>query len=138
MRRSQRAPLQRQAAVPRVGRGTDDARAEPSHCSPADGEVVTRPGPSRRRTITNCLRHQISSGHFKPAERLPSEAQLAARCKVSTSTLRSAFALFQGEDLVEKIHGHGNLVHRPFCKITHTGGAAAPVLSTTFRHPAAP
>ncbi|KJY42338.1 GntR family transcriptional regulator [Streptomyces sp. NRRL S-444] len=82
--------------------------------------------PSRRQSIADDLRHLISTGHFKPGERLPSEAQLATRYSVSTPTLRSALALLQGEGLVEKIHGSGNFVRRPLHRITYVGGAATP------------
>ncbi|RSS94828.1 GntR family transcriptional regulator [Streptomyces sp. WAC05292] len=78
--------------------------------------------PSRRDTIADDLRHQITTGNFKAGERLPSEAELATRYAVSTPTLRSALALLQGEGLVEKIHGRGNFVRRPHPKITYTGG----------------
>ncbi|WP_234349233.1 MULTISPECIES: GntR family transcriptional regulator [unclassified Streptomyces] len=96
---------------------------------------MIRPVPSRRHAIAEDLRHQISSGHFKPGERLPSETQLATRYTVSTSTLRSALALLQGEGLVEKIHGNGNFVRRPLCRITYVGGAAAPTPWATFSVP---
>ncbi|MFD8289150.1 GntR family transcriptional regulator [Streptomyces lavendulae] len=85
---------------------------------------MIRPVPSRRQAIADDIRHQISTSHFKAGERLPSEAQLAARYKVSTPTLRSALALLEGEGLVEKIHGSGNFVRHPLHKITYVGGAA--------------
>ncbi|WP_284581745.1 GntR family transcriptional regulator [Streptomyces sp. 2P-4] len=89
------------------------------------------PVPSRRDTIADDLRHQISTGHFKVGERLPSEAQLASRYAVSTPTLRSALALLQGEGLIEKLHGSGNFVRRPLHRITYTGGGGeAPTWST--------
>ncbi|WP_053685447.1 GntR family transcriptional regulator [Streptomyces sp. XY593] len=88
--------------------------------------------PSRRHAIADDLRHQISSGHFKAGERLPSEAQLATQYAVSTSTLRNALALLQGEGLVEKIHGNGNFVRHPLRRITYAGGAAAPASWATF------
>ncbi|MGT2528412.1 GntR family transcriptional regulator [Streptomyces nojiriensis] len=91
--------------------------------------------PSRRDAITDDLRHRISTGHFKAGERLPSEAQLATRYTVSTPTLRSALALLQGEGLVEKIHGNGNFVRRPLCRITYLGGVAEPTTWTTFSAP---
>ncbi|MFD4747805.1 GntR family transcriptional regulator [Streptomyces rubiginosohelvolus] len=50
---------------------------------------------------------------MKTGERLPSEAQPAARYTVSTPTLRSALALLQAEGLVEKVHGEGNFVRPP-------------------------
>ncbi|MFB6564285.1 GntR family transcriptional regulator [Streptomyces sp. NPDC056400] len=91
--------------------------------------------PSRRHVIADDLRHQITSGHFKAGERLPSEAQLATCYTVSTATLRSALALLQGEGLVEKIHGSGNFVRRPLRKITYTGGGGAQSIWTAFSTP---
>ncbi|WUA47862.1 GntR family transcriptional regulator [Streptomyces sp. NBC_00273] len=93
---------------------------------------MIRPVPSRRQAIADDLRHQISSGHFKAGERLPSEAQLSTCYAVSTATLRSALALLQGEGLVEKIHGSGNFVRRPLHKITYTGGGGAQATWTAF------
>ncbi|MBT2404421.1 MULTISPECIES: GntR family transcriptional regulator [unclassified Streptomyces] len=83
---------------------------------------MTHPAPSRRHTIADDLRSQISTGRLKAGERLPSEAQLSARYKVSTPTLRNALALLQGEGLVEKIHGSGNFVRHPLRRITYADG----------------
>ncbi|MDT0468740.1 GntR family transcriptional regulator [Streptomyces gibsoniae] len=83
---------------------------------------MTRSVPSRHDDIADDLRHQITTGRIKPGERLPSEAGLADRYKVSTVTLRSALAVLQGEGLVEKIHGKGNFVRRPPRKIMYVGG----------------
>ncbi|MFJ8540606.1 GntR family transcriptional regulator [Streptomyces sp. NPDC093586] len=77
---------------------------------------------SRHHDIADDIRHQITTGRIKPGERLPSEAGLADRYKVSTVTLRSALAVLQGEGLVEKIHGKGNFVRRPPRKIVYVGG----------------
>lgn len=83
---------------------------------------MTRSVPSRPHDIADDLRHQITTGRIKPCECLPSEASLADRYKVSTATLRSALAVLQGEDLVEKMHGKGNIVRRPLRKIVYVGG----------------
>ncbi|MEU2926065.1 GntR family transcriptional regulator [Streptomyces sp. NPDC007251] len=83
---------------------------------------MTRSVPSRHHDIADDLRQQITTGRMKPGERLPSEAGLADRYKVSTVTLRSALAVLQGEGLVEKIHGKGNFVRRPPRKIVYVGG----------------
>lgn len=85
---------------------------------------MTQPAPSRRHAIAEDLRNQIATGRLKPGERLPSEAQLAARYTVSTPTLRNALALLQGEGLVEKIHGSGNFVRHPLRRITYVGGGS--------------
>ncbi|TQK98966.1 regulatory GntR family protein [Streptomyces puniciscabiei] len=83
---------------------------------------MTRTAPSRHHDIAEDLRRQITTGRIKPGERLPSEAGLADRYKVSTVTLRSALTVLQGEGLVEKIHGKGNFVRRPPRKIVYVGG----------------
>ncbi|MFF9491583.1 GntR family transcriptional regulator [Streptomyces flaveolus] len=77
---------------------------------------------SRHYDIADDLRQQITAGRIKPGERLPSEAGLADRYKVSTVTLRSALAVLQSEGLVEKIHGKGNFVRRPPRKTVYVGG----------------
>jgi GntR family transcriptional regulator len=97
--------------------------------------------PSRHHDIADDLRHQITTGRIKPGERLPSEAGLADRYKVSTVTLRSALAVLQVEGLVEKIHGKGNFVRRRPRKVMYVGGwgtldpwtAAEPALRVTVR-----
>ncbi|MFD5860529.1 GntR family transcriptional regulator [Streptomyces chartreusis] len=97
--------------------------------------------PSRHHEIADDLRHQITTGHIKLGERLPSEAGLADRYKVSTVTLRRALRVLQGEGLVEKIHGKGNFVRRPPRKIVYVGGwgtldpwtAAETAVSVTVR-----
>ncbi|MEU5678220.1 GntR family transcriptional regulator [Streptomyces rochei] len=78
--------------------------------------------PTRHQDIANDLRHQIVTGCIQPGERLPSEAGLADRYKVSTVTLRRALAVLQSEGLVEKIHGKGNFVRRALRKIVYVGG----------------
>ncbi|MFF9701619.1 GntR family transcriptional regulator [Streptomyces griseofuscus] len=77
---------------------------------------------TRHHEIADDLRQQITTGRIKPGERLPSEAGLAVRYKVSTVTLRNALAVLQGEGLVEKIHGKGNFVRRRPRKIVYVGG----------------
>ncbi|MGW2323222.1 GntR family transcriptional regulator [Streptomyces sp. NPDC001233] len=102
---------------------------------------MTRSVPPRHHDIAADLRHQITTGLFQPGERLPSEAGLAGRYKVSTVTLRSALAVLQGEGLVEKIHGKGNFVRCPLRKIVYVGGwgtldpwtATEPALRVTVR-----
>ncbi|MEV6667924.1 GntR family transcriptional regulator [Streptomyces nigra] len=97
--------------------------------------------PSRHQGIADDLRNQITTGRIQPGERLPSEADLADRYKVSTVTLRRALAVLQGEGLVEKIHGKGNFVRRPHRKIMYVGGwgtldpwtAGEPALRVTVR-----
>ncbi|WP_371612588.1 GntR family transcriptional regulator [Streptomyces clavifer] len=107
---------------------------------------MTGPVPRRHHDIADDLRHQITTDSIKPGERLPSEADLAARYRVSTVTLRRALAVLQGEGLVEKIHGKGNYVRRPRRKVMYVGGwgtldpwtAAEPTLCITVRSSTVP
>ncbi|MFF0745170.1 GntR family transcriptional regulator [Streptomyces sp. NPDC004111] len=78
--------------------------------------------PFRRQVIADDLRSQITTGRLQAGERLPSEAQLAARYAVSTPTLRNALALLQAEGLVEKVHGKGNFVGQQRSRVTYLGG----------------
>lgn len=102
--------------------------------------------PPRHHDIADDLRQQITTGSIKPGERLPSEAGLADRYRVSTVTLRRALAVLQGEGLIEKIHGKGNFVRRPHRKITYVGGwgtldpwtAAEPTWRITVRSTTVP
>lgn len=81
---------------------------------------------SLRHTIAADLRTQITAGHLKAGERLPSEPRLAADHKVSTPTLRNALALLQAEGMIEKIHGKGNFVRHPVRRLTYIGGRLTP------------
>ncbi|WP_432016661.1 GntR family transcriptional regulator [Streptomyces hydrogenans] len=92
--------------------------------------------PTLRDTIAEDLRTQITTGHLKPGDRLPSEPKLATHYKVSTPTIRQALALLQAEGLIEKAQGKGNFVRAPLRRITYRGGAGLPFasdLQTTIR-----
>ncbi|MFL9684009.1 GntR family transcriptional regulator [Streptomyces sp. KL110A] len=92
--------------------------------------------PTLRDTIAEDLRTQITTGHLKPGDRLPSEPKLATHYKVSTPTIRQALALLQTEGLIEKTHGKGNFVRAPLRRITYRGGTGipfAPDLQTAIR-----
>ncbi|MFC9732543.1 GntR family transcriptional regulator [Streptomyces roseolus] len=97
---------------------------------------MTTTVPTLRDTIAEDLRTQITTGHLKPGDRLPSEPKLATHYKVSTPTIRQALALLQAEGLIQKTHGKGNFVRAPLRRITYRGGAGipfAPDLQTTIR-----
>ncbi|MGD6752280.1 GntR family transcriptional regulator [Streptomyces sp. BH105] len=86
-------------------------------------EAIIGTAPSHRQAIAEDLRTQITTGQLKGGARLPAEASLARHYAVSTPTLRSALALLQAEGLIEKIHGKGNYVRHPLCRITYIGGS---------------
>ncbi|MFJ5707643.1 winged helix-turn-helix domain-containing protein [Streptomyces sp. NPDC093105] len=95
--------------------------------------MVTTTVPTLRDTIAEDLRIQITTGHLKPGDRLPSEPKLATHYKVSTPTLRNALALLQTEGLIDKRHGKGNFVRRSLSRLTYEGGVLTPTLHLTIR-----
>src|SRR5690606_19012731 len=97
--RSLPAPPRSQATGLRVGRTVGHTCPYATHRPATAEKAVTRSVPRRHHDIADDLRHQITTGSIQPGERLPSEAGLAARYRVSTVTLRRALALLQGEGL---------------------------------------
>lgn len=67
---------------------------------------------NRYEQIADDLRRLITAGTWPVGARLPAEADLAARYRVSTPTLRMSLELLQSEGLIEKRHGIGNFVRR--------------------------
>lgn len=62
------------------------------------------------QSIAETLRTEIASGHFTPGDRLPTEAQLAARFGVNRHTVRAALADLATEGLVRSRRGSGVFV----------------------------
>ncbi|MCX7854759.1 MAG: GntR family transcriptional regulator [Anaerolineae bacterium] len=60
--------------------------------------------------IREQLRQQILSGHLKPGDPLPSEAQICALCGVSRMTARMALSQLAHEGLVVRRKGKGTFV----------------------------
>ncbi len=63
--------------------------------------------------IREQLRQQILSGHLKPGDPLPSEAQICAQCGVSRMTARMALSQLAHEGLVVRRKGKGTFVASP-------------------------
>ncbi|MGW8570626.1 GntR family transcriptional regulator [Streptomyces niveus] len=74
---------------------------------------------NRYEQIADDLRRLITAGIWPMGERMPAEAELAARYRVSTPTLRMSLELLQSEGLIEKRHGIGNFVRRPGQRIAY-------------------
>ncbi|HEU5029257.1 MAG TPA: winged helix-turn-helix domain-containing protein [Spirillospora sp.] len=84
-----------------------------------DGLITARPGVgrfvptakpavhTRYESIAADLRRHIRSGHYRPGDLLPSEAQLAKRYGVSRHTARHALTALEEAGLVTCIHGKG-------------------------------
>lgn len=60
--------------------------------------------------ISNLLRSSISSGEFKPGERLPSEAELNRVFAISRTTARAALDKLEQEGLISRASGRGSTV----------------------------
>ena len=68
-----------------------------------------RPEPPSR-TIAAALRDQITSGHYAPGDKLPSERDLATRFHSARNTAREAISILSSEGLVDVQHGRGAFV----------------------------
>jgi len=60
--------------------------------------------------LADDLRRQIRNGSLPPGERLPSEATLSERHRLSLPTIRSALAVLRAEGLIESRQGIGTFV----------------------------
>jgi GntR family transcriptional regulator len=65
---------------------------------------------SRVARVTHGLRAAISSGAYRPGERLPPETRLAEQFQVSRPTVRAALRELEATSLVRTQHGVGSFV----------------------------
>jgi GntR family transcriptional regulator len=68
--------------------------------------------------IRDFLRDELQNGEFKPGERIPSEAELSARYRVSRITVKQAIQSLVQEGLLYRMQGKGTFVARP--KVAHS------------------
>jgi GntR family transcriptional regulator len=71
--------------------------------------------------IVTAISHRISSGVYRPGDRLPSESQFCAEFDVSPVTLRKALAVLAGKRIISAEKGKGTFVQ------------AADLTNSTFR-----
>ena len=71
---------------------------------------TTTPRTPLARQITEDLRRRIVAGEFSPGSRLPSEAELCERYRVSRVTVRTATKSLESQGLVDIRHGSGMFV----------------------------
>lgn len=64
----------------------------------------------RHTQISNWLREQIESNHFKTEEKLPSENDLARKFQVSRVTVRKALQSLENEGMIYRSQGLGSFV----------------------------
>jgi DNA-binding FadR family transcriptional regulator len=69
-------------------------------------EQILPQAPAYRR-LADELRGAILEGQFPPDRRLPTEAELTSRWKVSRQTARHAFDELVGEGLIYRVRGRG-------------------------------
>ncbi|MBU1277122.1 MAG: GntR family transcriptional regulator [Proteobacteria bacterium] len=63
--------------------------------------------------LVNILRRQIAAGLFRPANVLPSEAELCRRYKISPMTVRRAINILIDQEVVSTVQGRGTFVKPP-------------------------
>jgi DNA-binding GntR family transcriptional regulator len=69
---------------------------------------------SLRHSLAQELRARISTGEWRPGDRIPSEPELARVRTVSRSSMRAAIAMLEEEGFVHRRRGSGTYVtHRP-------------------------
>ncbi|MFD6463791.1 GntR family transcriptional regulator [Streptomyces roseolus] len=76
--------------------------------------------PAKYELIADELRVRIMSGELRPGDRVPGEAALVERHKVSPPTVRQALAVLRAEGLIEAKHGVGTFVRTPRVKVRRT------------------
>jgi DNA-binding transcriptional regulator YhcF (GntR family) len=92
---------------------------------------------SESQQIANQLRAAILTGKLKPADRLPSQPELAARYGVARETIKKALSLLASERLIVSRQGSGTFVRaqteRPVGLRPHVEGAfSEPRVSIDF------
>ncbi|ADI08962.1 transcriptional regulator, GntR family protein [Streptomyces bingchenggensis BCW-1] len=61
----------------------------------------------------NRLRAEITSGHLKPGDRLPSSRELRDTLGIANATVHAALRVLRDEGLIYSVHGRGNYVADP-------------------------
>ncbi|MEV0282444.1 GntR family transcriptional regulator [Streptomyces sp. NPDC050610] len=59
------------------------------------------------------LRAEISQGHLKPGDRLPSSRELKDTLGIANATVHAALRVLREEGLIYSVHGRGNYVSDP-------------------------
>ena len=88
---------------------------------------------SKHREISQQLAAEIAAGKYPTGARLPSEAQLVAKHKVSRPTVGRAFRQLENDGLIERRAGSGTYVRDAAAQkaSTRTIGLLVPGLATT-------
>lgn len=102
-------PASREAAPRRRARGTDAARLK--EAGPVIlFEVDKRSDLPPWLQLRNRLAYLITSGHFKPGEKLPTVRGLAAEISINFNTVNKAYISLMDEGYIESRPGKGTIV----------------------------
>ncbi|MEU1761190.1 winged helix-turn-helix domain-containing protein [Micromonospora sp. NPDC005652] len=96
-----------------VGGGAGRHRKGDDKSTPAKAATARRPAKPTYRVIADDLRRQIKSARLAPGDRVPPVAKLAAKHKVSSTTVQQALIYLRGQGLIESRRGRGNYVAVP-------------------------
>ena len=88
-------------------------------------------GLPKYKQILDDLRREIQTGHHKPGDRLPSEADLGTRYDVSRLTIQRVFKELQIEQLIDRRAGSGTYVRKKHEVTGHLFGLLIPGLGET-------
>jgi GntR family transcriptional repressor for pyruvate dehydrogenase complex len=80
---------------------------------PAHHELQPLRHERRYEQVAEQLRKLISSGAFRPGDKLPSERDLCVKLGVGRSSVRDAIRTLQAEGILEPRQGHGTVVRDP-------------------------
>lgn len=75
--------------------------------------MTTAPTPPLYQWLAKTLREQISSGEFRPGDMLPTEHQMMAKFRLSSTTVRRAMRELEQGGWIFRKAGKGTFVRRP-------------------------
>ncbi|WP_431881682.1 GntR family transcriptional regulator [Micromonospora chalcea] len=95
------------------GGGAGRHREDEDEPAPARATAARRPAKPTYRVIADALSRRIKSGQLAPGDRVPPVAKLAAKHRVSGTTVQQALIYLRGQGLIESRRGRGNYVATP-------------------------
>jgi DNA-binding GntR family transcriptional regulator len=69
--------------------------------------VTKTPAPPAYKSLADELRRDILAGRFQAGQQLPTEIELAEKCRLSRQTVRRAFQELVAESLIYRVRGRG-------------------------------
>ena len=74
---------------------------------------VAQPGKPRHLHVFDTMLQEITTGRFRPGDRIPTEAELAKTFSASRTTISRAMRDLKGRGLIQRQRGGGTRVSRP-------------------------